>query len=45
MLAEQGIEIGRPSLIRTEIDIGNGEIAAVRVGGNATLVIDGFVNA
>ncbi len=45
VLAEQGAEIGRPSLIRSEIELRNGVIEAVRVGGNATLVIDGFVNA
>jgi trans-2,3-dihydro-3-hydroxyanthranilate isomerase len=45
VLAEQGIEIGRPSIIRSEIELKNGEIEVVRVGGNATLVIDGFVNA
>ncbi len=44
VLAEQGAEIGRPSIIRSEIELKNGVIEAVRVGGNATLVIDGFVN-
>lgn len=44
VLAEQGAEIGRPSIIRSEIELRNGVIEAVRVGGNATLTIDGFVN-
>lgn len=45
VLAEQGVEIGRPSLIRSEIELRNGEIEVVWVGGSATLVIDGFVYA
>lgn len=41
---EQGIEIGRPSLIHVEIAVGNGgEITAVRVGGEAVTVITGEV--
>ncbi len=38
---EQGFEIGRPSLMTLEIDIAGGEIAAVRVGGNAVVVAEG----
>lgn len=41
---EQGIEIGRPSLIHVEIAVGNGgEITEVRVGGEAVTVITGEV--
>ena len=38
---EQGFEMGRPSLMTLEIDIAGGEIAAVRVGGNAVVVAEG----
>jgi trans-2,3-dihydro-3-hydroxyanthranilate isomerase len=42
IVVEQGLEIGRPSLIHVEIDVGNGgEITAVRVGGEAVTVISG----
>ncbi len=41
---EQGIEIGRPSLIHVEVAVGNGgEITDVRVGGEAVTVITGEV--
>lgn len=44
IVVEQGIEIGRPSLIHVEIAVGNGgEITAVRVGGEAVTVITGEV--
>ena len=38
---EQGIEIGRPSLIFVEADREDGETSAVRVGGSAVLVSSG----
>lgn len=38
---EQGFEMGRPSLIDLEIDIENGVMHAVRIGGQATLVARG----
>jgi trans-2,3-dihydro-3-hydroxyanthranilate isomerase len=38
---EQGFEMGRPSLIDLEIDIENGDMHAIRVGGQATLVARG----
>lgn len=38
---EQGVEMGRPSRIRLEIDVARGEIAAARIGGNAVLVARG----
>jgi len=42
IVVEQGIEIGRPSKIHTEISVGNGgEITEVRVGGEAVTVIEG----
>jgi trans-2,3-dihydro-3-hydroxyanthranilate isomerase len=44
IVIEQGLEIGRPSLIHVEIGVGNGgEITAVRVGGEAVTVITGEV--
>jgi trans-2,3-dihydro-3-hydroxyanthranilate isomerase len=44
IVIEQGIEIGRPSLIHVEVAVGNGgEITAVRVGGEAVTVITGEV--
>lgn len=38
---EQGFEMGRPSLIDLEIDITAGDMHAVRIGGQATLVARG----
>ncbi len=44
IVVEQGIEIGRPSMIHVEIAVGNGgEITSVRVGGEAVTVITGEV--
>lgn len=44
IVVEQGIEIGRPSMIHVEIAVGNGgEITAVRVGGEAVTVMTGEV--
>lgn len=44
IVVEQGLEIGRPSLIEVEVAVGNGgEITAVRVGGQAVSVISGEV--
>lgn len=41
---EQGLEIGRPSMIQVEITVGHGgEITAVQVGGQAVTVITGEV--
>ncbi len=38
---EQGFEMGRPSAIVLELDVENGAIAAVRVGGDAVVVAEG----
>ncbi len=38
---EQGIEMGRPSRIRLELDIERGGIAAGRIGGNAVRIAEG----
>lgn len=42
---EQGIEIGRPSLIQVEADRADGATTAVRVGGSAVLVARGVMEA
>jgi trans-2,3-dihydro-3-hydroxyanthranilate isomerase len=41
---EQGFEMGRPSILTAEADKRNGEITAVRVGGNSLLVGEGVLN-
>ncbi len=40
---EQGIEMGRPSRIRLEIDVEGGEIAGARIGGHAVKVAEGVL--
>lgn len=40
-LVEQGIEMGRPSLLHVEADRAGGETTAVRVGGGAVFVSEG----
>ncbi|MDQ6433577.1 PhzF family phenazine biosynthesis protein [Mesorhizobium sp. LHD-90] len=42
---EQGIEMGRPSRIRLEIDTAQGEIEAARIGGQAVKVAEGTLFA
>jgi trans-2,3-dihydro-3-hydroxyanthranilate isomerase len=39
---EQGVEMGRPSLLEVEADRIDGRIAAVRVGGTAVLMSEGL---
>jgi len=41
---EQGVEMGRPSLLEIEADKREGQITAVRVGGSAVLVSEGKMN-
>jgi trans-2,3-dihydro-3-hydroxyanthranilate isomerase len=38
---EQGVEMGRPSLIRLEIDAEGGKMAGARIGGHAVKVAEG----
>ena len=38
---EQGIEMGRPSRIRLEIDINGGAVYGARIGGSAVKVAEG----
>ncbi|PRD45134.1 PhzF family phenazine biosynthesis protein [Phyllobacterium phragmitis] len=40
---EQGMEMGRPSRIRLEIDIENRRIAGARIGGSAVKVAEGMI--
>jgi trans-2,3-dihydro-3-hydroxyanthranilate isomerase len=42
---EQGYEMGRPSLIRLEMAVERGALAAVRIGGNAVRVMAGALLA
>lgn len=41
---EQGVEMGRPSKIRVELDIDHGAIHAARIGGNAVCVARGHLD-
>ncbi len=43
ILAEQGAEIGRPSLVRCEIDVQDRQIKTLRVGGQAVASIKGIL--
>ncbi len=38
---EQGIEMGRPSFIRLELDVENGAMTGGRIGGHAVVVARG----
>ncbi len=40
---EQGLEIGRPSVIEIEADKSGGEVVAVRVGGGAVMISEGVM--
>ena len=41
LVVEQGFEIGRPSLIEVEVDIREGAVSEVRVGGQVVILIEG----
>jgi trans-2,3-dihydro-3-hydroxyanthranilate isomerase len=41
VVIEQGFEIGRPSLIEVEVDIREGVVSEVRVGGQVVILIEG----
>ncbi len=45
VLIEQGLEMGRPSRIRLEIDVAAGRIDAARIGGHAVKVAEGTLYA
>ncbi len=40
---EQGVEMGRPSLLRLEIEITAGRLTGTRIGGQAVVVGEGFI--
>lgn len=40
-VVEQGVEMGRPSVLKLSADIDHGEVSAVRVGGQSVLVSEG----
>jgi trans-2,3-dihydro-3-hydroxyanthranilate isomerase len=40
-VVEQGYDMGRPSLIRLEMSVSRGALAAVRIGGNAVEIAEG----
>jgi trans-2,3-dihydro-3-hydroxyanthranilate isomerase len=42
---EQGVEMGRPSGIRLEMDVKGGAIEAARIGGHAVRVAEGTLFA
>jgi trans-2,3-dihydro-3-hydroxyanthranilate isomerase len=44
-VVEQGFEMGRPSILNVEADKASGELTAVRVGGQAVLVSEGWITA
>jgi trans-2,3-dihydro-3-hydroxyanthranilate isomerase len=43
-IIEQGFEMGRPSMLRLELEIQNGFLKNVRLGGNAVKVAEGFID-
>ncbi len=43
-IIEQGFEMGRPSIIKLELDIANGEVVASRIGGDAVVVAEGTLS-
>jgi trans-2,3-dihydro-3-hydroxyanthranilate isomerase len=43
MVIEQGYEMNRPSLIEVEVDIVDGAVAEVRVGGQVVIVLEGHL--
>ena len=43
IVSEQGVEMGRPSTITIDVEHADGEISAVRVGGEVVNVLEGVV--
>ncbi|HWL39651.1 MAG TPA: PhzF family phenazine biosynthesis protein [Gemmatimonadaceae bacterium] len=41
---DQGVEMGRPSRLDTEVDVKRGQLAAIRVGGESVLVSSGTLH-
>jgi trans-2,3-dihydro-3-hydroxyanthranilate isomerase len=44
-VVEQGMEMGRPSMLHVEVDKAGGETAAVRVGGECVMMSEGAISA
>ena len=44
LLIEQGVEMGRPSLIHLHLDVSGGAIAAARIGGEAVRIASGTLD-
>ncbi|MBX6321093.1 MAG: PhzF family phenazine biosynthesis protein, partial [Rhodospirillaceae bacterium] len=42
---EQGVEMGRPSLIEVEAEKRGGRVAAIRIAGHTVLVAEGVLSA
>ncbi|TIM60504.1 MAG: PhzF family phenazine biosynthesis protein, partial [Mesorhizobium sp.] len=40
---EQGLEMGRPSRIRLELNVDGGKLASARIGGHAIKVAEGQI--
>jgi len=40
-LIEQGVEMGRPSLISLELDVADGDLHGARIGGSAVVIAEG----
>ena len=43
IVIEQGFEMGRPSLMKLEIDVAGGVIQAARIGGDAVVIAEGLL--
>jgi trans-2,3-dihydro-3-hydroxyanthranilate isomerase len=43
LVIEQGVEMGRPSKIRLELDVEGGKLTAARIGGHAVKVAEGML--
>jgi trans-2,3-dihydro-3-hydroxyanthranilate isomerase len=44
IISEQGLEMGRPSLVHVEVDSQDGQVSEVRVGGQVVPVAEGVVS-
>jgi trans-2,3-dihydro-3-hydroxyanthranilate isomerase len=44
VLVEQGVEMGRPSLIHLHLDVAGGEITGARIGGQAVRIASGMLD-
>lgn len=43
-VVEQGVEMGRPSIMEVEADKVNGEVVRTRVGGSSVMISEGLIN-